>query len=276
LERFYRLILLLSFGSYCCIFPGSLFLLVTNQVPEDMAYMASVMLFMVGVAALGWLLVNFGLAIALKAGMSLVAIGFLVEMVGEKTGFPFGPYVYTDELAPKLLNVPLPILFAWMMIIIASFFTARHFLFWLKPDASRNQLVLLATVLAVSSDLLMEPVAFKVKGYWLWERGMDFYYGVPFSNFIAWTVISFIMLKVLTHLLGKDLKPVYSEYSQLNYYFVPPALYYMNLLVFTLVNFSNQFYLASFIGVIVGLPCLFLLLRGINLHLNPLIARPNR
>ncbi|MEI9899750.1 MAG: carotenoid biosynthesis protein [Hyphomicrobium sp.] len=40
------------------------------------------------------------------AGICLV-VSFAIENIGVATGFPFGPYYYTDALGPKLGHVPL-------------------------------------------------------------------------------------------------------------------------------------------------------------------------
>ena len=266
--KLYKYLLMSSFGFYCLVYPGSIFQLVTNQVSADQEWMATAMLVDVGIAALLWLVVNYDFKKAVLSAIALLGLGFAVETLGETTGFPFGSYVYTAALYPKLWSVPIAILFAWLMIIVSSYFTARLILSWAKPGANIHTLVIFSTLLTVSSDLLMEPVAFHVHSYWLWIGDQNSgYYGVPLSNFIAWTVISYIMVWVLIYII-KDKKTVFPlEISPLRYHFVPPMLYLMNLMMFASLNISNQFYLAGVIGIVVGVPCVFLLLRGVALRL---------
>src|SRR5689334_14519765 len=52
-----------------------------------------------------------------RAALALIGTatlgGFAVEALGVATGFPFGTYVYSGQLGPKLLGVPLIIPLAW-------------------------------------------------------------------------------------------------------------------------------------------------------------------
>ncbi len=262
-NRAYNVFLLVTFGIYCWIYPSSLFLLVTNQVPAGTEWMASLMLVLEGIVAIAWVIINYGTKRGLLSGLALIAVAFLVEAVGVTTGFPFGEYIYTDVLSPKLFIVPVGIMFAWVMIVLASFFTARMILKYFRPEAGVSQLLILSTFLAVSSDLLMEPVAFHIQGYWLWSGDSSLgYYGVPISNFIAWSVISMLMVSLLIKITGAGAPDPGSHKENPRFSFIPPMLYMMNLVMFASINISYKFYLAGAIGAVVGLGCIYLILRG--------------
>ncbi|MBE2271868.1 MAG: carotenoid biosynthesis protein, partial [Anaerolinea sp.] len=47
----------------------------------------------------------------------IVALAWLTEFIGSKTGFPFGSYDYTARLQPQLGGVPLLIPLAWLMML---------------------------------------------------------------------------------------------------------------------------------------------------------------
>jgi putative membrane protein len=181
--------------------------------------------------------------------------------VGVASGFPFGRYSYSDVLTPKLLGVPLGITFAWLMVVMAAFFTSRYLLHQLRPAWNTAALLVISSGLVLASDFLMEPVAVYIQGYWAWtDRGL--YYGVPETNFIAWGVISLGMAYLLDRLTGavnSDQTP-----ATLRFRFIPPALYLMNLTMFCLVNFSHHNYLAGSIGLLTGAGCLYLIIRAIR------------
>jgi bisanhydrobacterioruberin hydratase len=246
MARFYRIMLIIFFGIYGCLYPGSLYVLFTNQVPEGSEWMASLLLFAMGSAALMWVTVNFGLKRGFLAGLTVLFLGFLVETIGELTDFPFGAYQYTDVLAPKIGVVPIPITFAWFMIVLSSYFTARLIANSIFPQSGQGIIITLAVVLAVASDFLMEPVAFHVQNYWVWEKG-GFYYGVPAVNFVAWAAVTLVM--VLVFLKLTRLKTATLE-KPFVYSFVPPALYLMNLFMFTGINLTQGYFGAAVIGVI--------------------------
>ncbi len=270
---FKRLFLFLFFGVYCFIYPSSLFLLATNSVPVGTEWMATLMLALVGLAATAWMVLNYGLGRGLAAGAAMLVGGFAVETVGVSTGFPFGAYTYTEALAPKLLVVPIGITSAWMMIVLSSFFMSRFVVARLWPHRGLASVVCLSAALTVLSDLVMEPVAVHIQGYWLWRDG-GAYYGVPTSNFVAWTVVSLLLVLLLALIVGeRRLDALKARSVEYQYRFVPIALYLMNLAMFTIVNLTHLNYLAGCIGLGVGLVCGLLLARASGLmQRRPLFA----
>ena len=123
-------------------------------------------------------------------------LAYAIEALGVNTGFPFGAYHYTNALAPILPGgVPLAMIFAWILII----FSVQGVIYGLTPRVNHPLArIILRSVLAILLILLLEPVAFHIEHYWNWvSPGSINYYGVPISNFIAWFVISFLLLMLV-------------------------------------------------------------------------------
>src|SRR6478672_12002981 len=97
-----KIVLFIAFGIYCFIYPSSLFLLVTDQVPPGTEWMATLMLVIQGIVATAWAIANYGALRGFLAALAVLALAFTVEAIGASTGFPFGHYSYTDVLYPKL------------------------------------------------------------------------------------------------------------------------------------------------------------------------------
>jgi len=123
-----------------------------------------------------------------------------VEAIGAMTGFPFGSYTYTDQFGPVLFGVlPVAIPLAWWVIVwplhclVHSAFAGRR---------SVMMIPVFTAIGAVVADLIIEPAATLVRGYWLWE-GPGVYYGVPWVNFLGWFgtafVLSFLAQTLLPH-----------------------------------------------------------------------------
>jgi putative membrane protein len=232
-------VMLASFGVYSFVFPFAIVLLSLDLMPFGMEWMSSLLLAMLGVAAWSWLWVNFGPAGLALGGVVLVA-GLALEYVGVTTGVPFGSYSYTGVLVPGLPGgVPLAIGFAWLLVIVGGLFTARRLL---TGRAKGWPTWLLGAILAVGLDLLLEPVAYHVKGYWLWAANQGGYYGVPWSNFAAWFVAALAMSALTGVLLRRG--------NQLTWAWLPVALYAMNLVMFGLVNLAHGFWLAALVGAV--------------------------
>lgn len=105
--------------------------------------------------------------------------GFLVEVIGVRTGLPFGVYSYTSALGISLLNVPIVMAFAW--IILIAWVRQLQLPFWL------------GAALMVVSDLTLDPVTTLALHLWHWSDP-GIYFGIPLSNFAGWYVVSAIML----------------------------------------------------------------------------------
>jgi uncharacterized membrane protein len=161
----------------------------------SMAWAGSILLFVQGALAVLWLVLSLGMR---RGGVLalIVALGaFIGETVGVATGFPFGPYRYASILFPRLPgSVPLPVIGAWLLVVATSVGVARR----LAPGGveQRARQVALATILGVALDLVLEPVAVHVEGYWTWYATGP-YYSIPTANFLGWAALCAMLAGVV-------------------------------------------------------------------------------
>lgn len=135
-------------------------------------------------------------------------VTFFIEAAGVATGRIFGPYAYGDVLGVKALGVPIIIGFNWVVVLFGSIQLSACIV------KRRWQAVLLAPLLVVAFDFIMEPVAVAF-GYWKW-----FSDGVPLQNYAAWFIISFCLALFYTAagIRGRRRLPAY--------YFILLSLYF--------------------------------------------------
>lgn len=147
-----------------------------------------------------WLARRFGasrtlLLFALTAGVSLAA-----ELIGTRTGYPFGAYAYTPLLGFRIAGrVPFPIPLSWFYMIAASLALVSHAL-PARDDARTQFMWALAGGAALTAwDVAMDP-AMVVTNHWVW-RTPGFFYGMPLSNWGGWlltgTAIAWLALRVV-------------------------------------------------------------------------------
>ena len=111
-------------------------------------------------------------------------MGFLVEMLGTNTGFPFGEYSYSSILGPGLLGTPFLIGVLWWVLL-------RSFNDVFSRISSNKTLISLATGLGMLLlDIFIEPVAIGL-GFWEWQAAE-----VPLENYMAWFVLSFVFTRL--------------------------------------------------------------------------------
>ena len=243
-RRSLRQIILLLLAVYLFIYVFAVPMLMLDLVPAWGTWMGGFLLILQGSLLTLWLAANAG-ARGWLAAAGIGGLSWAVEHLGVTTGWPFGPYSYTGMLGWKLGGVvPLPIPFAWLLVIPAAIGAAR----WLLPArTSRIWLALLAPLLALALDLLLEPVAAYIMDYWHWLDSGP-YYGVPTANFIAWGVTALVLTLLTLVLGGKRLRDpaVLPD--------VPVLLYLLNLVQFTLVDLVYGYVWAALIGVVVSAP----------------------
>ncbi len=259
MRRVLHYLALILLTTYIALLPGSSLLVSLNLVPTWGTGFGSILLLLQGSAMLGWLAWRYGRR-GVVAGLVVATLGFLVEYIGETTGFPFGRYQYTDLVQPKLFGVvPLAICAAWMMTAAASFEIARTL--GEKRWGMRGVLLLTAT-LVLLLDLQIETVAALINGYWVWIDSGP-YYGVPTANFVAWWLVGFAMAAVLWRLLGGATHEAsalpalpHKLFNRLPYptrlmQHMPVALYLLSTGMFTIINFARGYLLAGLIGLVV-------------------------
>jgi uncharacterized membrane protein len=111
----------------------------------------------------------------------------LAELGGVQVALLFGPYSYSGVLQPQLGGVPVVMACAW--IILLGYVKSR------LPLLGMNRwvAVVAGAVWMTAIDLVIDPVATLGLGYWVWHAPGP-YYGVPFSNFTGWLLVSAILL----------------------------------------------------------------------------------
>ncbi|MBN1350930.1 carotenoid biosynthesis protein [candidate division KSB1 bacterium] len=167
-----------------------------------------------------WVFLDIYKKASAKRNQALWAIGvvflsFLVELLGVKTGKIFGHYAYGDTLSPKLLDVPIAIGFAWLVMLLSSIAIVNKVRFC-GVGEHRVLCSGLISLLMVLFDSVMEPAAVKL-GYWHWEQN-----AIPIQNYIVWFVISFIFsfaalkLNLFNH--TKSRIAIHAYFAQLIYF----------------------------------------------------------
>lgn len=115
----------------------------------------------------------------LIAFFSIAFLGFIIEVIGVKTGLVFGKYSYGDGLGFKLLNVPLIISINWAMLIFAGIRIVSGIF------ANKIVSLVVAAILVTIIDLIIEQVAPKLD-FWKFEGGLP-----GLHNYIGWIGVAF-------------------------------------------------------------------------------------
>jgi len=138
----------------------------------------------------------------LLAATLIAVISGIVETIGAKTGIPFGPFVYTDDLGPQLFGIlPWPIPLIWVVMILNSRGVARLIMRpWRKIGKYGFWVLGLTCSLSVILDIGLEPFATQVNRYWIWHAPttVPAWYTAPWINFVSWATTTLLILAFTT------------------------------------------------------------------------------
>ena len=134
--------------------------------------------------------------------MTILLIGFFVEIIGVKTGFIFGDYWYGNTLGYKLLDVPLVISLNWAVLLSCGILMGCRL--------SKNKFIsaLISALVVTAIDFLMEQVVTSLN-FWHFKVGI-----AGIHNYAGWLVVSFTTSFILQkNLANGDKKIAYTILS---------------------------------------------------------------
>ncbi|MCA0969475.1 carotenoid biosynthesis protein [Halobacillus litoralis] len=164
-------------------------LLSFDLIPPWLEWANSVFLITAGVVSALYFISIYGKRFGVLYSLWIIIGSIWVEHLGVEYDFLFGSYDYTSNFGIKIFDTPITIGFAWLLIVGCSHELARTITRGGTSFISKVSFVILGGLAAVTMDLILDPVSFKVKEYWLWQEP-GLYYDIPFSNFIGWMVVA--------------------------------------------------------------------------------------
>jgi putative membrane protein len=130
----------------------------------------------------------------LQVAGSILALSWAVEVIGSRTGIPFGTYSYTDILGPQILDVPLQIPLGWLMMLPPSWAVAQAIASRIKPHWEFPAFVGISALAMTAWDLFLDPMMVTWE-MWDWDSPGS-YFGIPWINYFGWMLVS-VLLTIL-------------------------------------------------------------------------------
>lgn len=119
-----------------------------------------------------------------------VPLFFMVFLIEELSVSVFKGFYYPNYNI-YLLHIPISILFGWCAIVYATHHASKNIL---NRTQSILYLSLLAAIIGIAIDLLLEPLAYFFD-FWIWNHP-DVYFNASVENFISWFLIIFAFTAV--------------------------------------------------------------------------------
>ncbi len=154
-----------------------------------------------------------------------LGVGAIAESVSLRTGLPYGSYYFTDLMGPKLLQVPILLVLAYLGVGYLSWVLATLILGYANRPLAGVRLVvlpLIASFVMVAWDLAMDPVWATIDHAWIWRSGGS-YFGVPISNFLGWYLTAFCFYQLFAVYVRSV--PIQPRTSSRGYWFTAVLFY---------------------------------------------------
>ncbi|MBD8032158.1 MULTISPECIES: carotenoid biosynthesis protein [Solibacillus] len=206
-----------------------------DLLPSWLEWSNSIFIITSGILGGIYFLIHFRFKLGFLIFVGIFVSTFIIEYYGSSSQFLFGDYTYSNYFAPNVMGVPVAIGFAWVMVIATGHAIIMKF-------GVQNIILraLLGGVLALTMDLILDPVAYKAKQYWIWhEPGI--YYDIPWTNFFGWFIVAFCIHIILSFISVSQVNKVWQDRLVL--------LYILIIIMFALIGLMNGIYLASTIVV---------------------------
>ena len=160
----------------------------------DRQVITTVVVVLFTAAVLSHAVLNLGWAWTIDFTLIAAGFGLLVEVLGSRTGFPFGAYDYSPTLQPQILSVPVIVPLAWLMMAYPALILAR--------SVSRRWAVPLGAIGLSTWDLFLDPQMVG-EGYWTWRdpaSALPGVAGIPLQNYLGWLLATLALMAALHHL----------------------------------------------------------------------------
>lgn len=149
--------------------------------------------------------VRYGPSRALVALGASAGIGFVAEIIGTATGYPFGSYQYGGGLGPTVASVPVIVGLAWTMGALPAFAAA------VRLTAGRGWIATgaVAALGLGTWDVFLDP-QMVADGRWSWDAPDPHLPGVPdvpLTNFVGWALVAALVGATLALLLRRPRSP---------------------------------------------------------------------
>lgn len=131
---------------------------------------------------------HWGLTLARRWSLMVMIVSGSVEVIGTRTGYPFGVYHYTESMGAMIFGVlPISIPLAWLVVVSCALIGIKC----IFPEWDKIRSALAVGLFATVFDYVMEPFAARAMGYWLWQTPTGL---PPWQNYLAWFGLSFFLV----------------------------------------------------------------------------------
>jgi putative membrane protein len=208
-------------------------------------------------------------ALAVFAASFSISLG--AELLGTATGYPFGPYAYTDQLGYKFGGlVPFNIPTSWFYMLYCSLAICGRLLPARDDGRTKARWAIVAGLVLTAWDVSMDPAMVRTT-HWIWNLPpaaeqsalqrvfvSDLFYGMPLSNWLGWLLTGTVVARVMLAFAPPTMWARFVAPTRF-----PLVLYAVNGVLPIVICFKYGMVWAAWLGLLaMGLPLALALAKG--------------
>ncbi len=124
----------------------------------------------------------------LRTSLGVVLLAWVVQAIVIKSGLPYGKLQYTSLLQPQVLNVPLLIPLAWLMMLPPAWAVAKLITRKLSGCLMRFTYIAVSALVFTAWGFYFDPLMTHL-GIITWNP-IGSFYGTPWPNYLGWVLVS--------------------------------------------------------------------------------------
>lgn len=142
---------------------------------------------------------------AISFGIVLVAFTYAIEIIGVRTGVPYGHFEYGVDLGVLVAGVPVLLAVLFVPLAVNAYLLALV----VAPSITAGRIgrIALSILALISIDMILDPGAVAL-GFWTYAEG-GLYYGVPVSNYLGWLLSATVAIVLID--MAVDVREVRSR-----------------------------------------------------------------
>jgi len=123
-----------------------------------------------------------------RTSVGVVLLAWVIQAIVVRSGLPYGNMYYTASLQPQVLEVPLLIPLAWLMMLPPAWAIAKLITHKISGCLMRIAFIAVSAMVFTAWGLYFDPLMVKLDLItWIPVGG---FYGTPWLNYLGWSLVS--------------------------------------------------------------------------------------
>ncbi len=124
----------------------------------------------------------------LRTSVGVVLLAWVIQAIVIRSGLPYGNMHYSSSLQPQVLEVPILVSLAWLMMLPPAWAVAKLITHKVSGCLMRIAFIAVSTLAFTAWGFYFDPLMVRL-GLMTWIP-VGWFYGTPWLNYLGWLLVS--------------------------------------------------------------------------------------